>query len=234
MTNAKRQRRGEVLVGLIKFAPIIFAENQALRDCTMAKFWEFWIDVGGTFTDCIAQAPDDRLLTCKTLSSGVTKGRVEFVTPHGFTDSTSQNAPPSFWKGFECRVLNAAGEVVYRAEVTEFAALRGGFDLGAVPEIVKAGMTYELQSSLEAPVLAMRWILGLTLDEPLPPVLVKLGTTRGTNALLERRAQERRSSPRGVFEMCFSSAIKIARDCSTWRSKNHRPCLSKSWKSQNA
>ncbi|MBW3543487.1 MAG: hypothetical protein KY476_24815, partial [Planctomycetes bacterium] len=32
--------------------------------------WEFWIDVGGTFTDCIGRSPDDELLTAKVLSSG--------------------------------------------------------------------------------------------------------------------------------------------------------------------
>ncbi len=38
--------------------------------------WEFWIDVGGTFTDCLARAPDGRVLTRKVLSSGVTKGTI--------------------------------------------------------------------------------------------------------------------------------------------------------------
>jgi len=43
------------------------------------KPWEFWIDVGGTFTDCIARAPDDRLAECKVLSSGVTKRQIAEV-----------------------------------------------------------------------------------------------------------------------------------------------------------
>ena len=38
--------------------------------------WEFWIDVGGTFTDCMARSPDKRTLRHKVLSSGVVKGRV--------------------------------------------------------------------------------------------------------------------------------------------------------------
>ena len=41
--------------------------------------WEFWIDVGGTFTDCIARSPDDELITVKILSSGITKGQVESI-----------------------------------------------------------------------------------------------------------------------------------------------------------
>ncbi len=40
---------------------------------------------------------------------------------------------------------------------------------------------------MEAPVLATRILLGIPLSEPLPPLDVRLGTTRGTNALLTRR-----------------------------------------------
>ena len=33
------------------------------------RAWSFWIDRGGTFTDCIGRAPDGRLVSCKLLSS---------------------------------------------------------------------------------------------------------------------------------------------------------------------
>ncbi len=46
---------------------------------------------------------------------------------------------------------------------------------------------YELASGEEAPILAIRTALGLRLDQAIPPVVVRLGTTRGTNALLTRR-----------------------------------------------
>ena len=38
--------------------------------------WEFWIDVGGTFTDSFARAPDGRMTHYKILSSGTVKGAV--------------------------------------------------------------------------------------------------------------------------------------------------------------
>ncbi len=38
--------------------------------------WEFWIDVGGTFTDTLARAPDGHTQRLKLLSSGVVKGQV--------------------------------------------------------------------------------------------------------------------------------------------------------------
>jgi 5-oxoprolinase (ATP-hydrolysing) len=48
-------------------------------------------------------------------------------------------------------------------------------------------MAYELVSGEEAPLLAIRYLLGLGLGEPFPALSVRLGTTRGTNALLTRR-----------------------------------------------
>ena len=53
-------------------------------------------------------------------------------------------------------------------------------------EVVTAGDDLELHSGEEAPVLAARWVTGVPLDRPLPPLAVRLASTRGTNALLER------------------------------------------------
>lgn len=154
----------------------------------MANLWEFWIDVGGTFTDCIGHAPDGQLHTVKTLSSGVTKGGISSLMTDGFQDQSATHLPDNFWRGFECRILDSQGNVVHEGKVTAFDAASGVFQLdAALADVVQPGMVYELQSHEEAPVLAIRRILGLKLDDPMPPILVKLGTTRGTNALLERR-----------------------------------------------
>ena len=48
------------------------------------------------------------------------------------------------------------------------------------------GDIVEIDCRLEAPVLATRLALGIPLLRPLPPIAVRLGTTRGTNALLTR------------------------------------------------
>ena len=55
------------------------------------------------------------------------------------------------------------------------------------PPAVEPGTRYELASGEEAPIVAIRRLLELKLSDPIPPVSVKLGTTRGTNALLTRR-----------------------------------------------
>ncbi|HEY2252966.1 MAG TPA: hydantoinase/oxoprolinase family protein, partial [Planctomycetaceae bacterium] len=183
------------------------------------KPWEFWIDVGGTFTDCIARSPDDRLIECKVLSSGVTRRRIgEVLGPVRFCedlarldgnrrDSTRRD-PPSrdpllsnkpirdaairdpidFWLGYELRFLDALGQPFFTSRIVAFDARTGAFTTAALlPESVEAGLSFELAAGEESPILAIRTVLGLRLDEPIPPVSVRLGTTRGTNALLTRR-----------------------------------------------
>lgn len=48
------------------------------------------------------------------------------------------------------------------------------------------GAIIEIDCQLEAPVLATHLISGIPIDASLPNVTVRLGTTRGTNALLTR------------------------------------------------
>lgn len=57
---------------------------------------------------------------------------------------------------------------------------------GPVQGAVSAGDRGTLDAGLEAPVLAARLLLAKPLDEPLPKLQARLGTTRGTNALLTR------------------------------------------------
>ncbi|MFQ5731783.1 MAG: hydantoinase B/oxoprolinase family protein [Planctomycetaceae bacterium] len=150
--------------------------------------WEFWIDVGGTFTDCIARSPQGRLVTRKVLSSGVTKGRVSGVgNSRRVVDESRAGDPDGFWIGYRIEFIESGGSVIATTSVREFDGRSGTFEIDAVTADIPAGTAYELSSGEEAPILAVRTVLGLRLDEPIPPVTVKLGTTRGTNALLERK-----------------------------------------------
>ena len=149
--------------------------------------WQFAIDVGGTFTDCVGIAPDGRVLTFKTLSSGRTKGTIERVFDRQIVEDPRRTRDPEgFWNGARLFVEGgpAAGIVI-----DDFHAGGGRLRLSErLPELATAsGTPYEIVTGDEAPVLGIRHLLGLRSGDPFPPCEVKLGTTRGTNALLERK-----------------------------------------------
>jgi 5-oxoprolinase (ATP-hydrolysing) len=147
--------------------------------------WEFWIDVGGTFTDCLARSPGGSLRTLKVLSSGVTKGLIGHAEGQAIFDPARSGDSVDFWAGYELRLLASEGAIVERRSVTASDAA-GRITLSAPLRGALCGVRYELASGEEAPILAIRTALGLRLGDPIPPVVVRLGTTRGTNALLTR------------------------------------------------
>ncbi len=151
---------------------------------------DFWIDVGGTFTDCVARATDDSLHTHKLLSTGVYQGCLgSGPTRAHFCDPQRTGNPPEFFAGWRMRMFAPGqAEPVDEAEVAAFDAAGGRFTFNH-PLTVQpaAGWRYELRCDDEAPVIGIRWLLGKRLNEPVGPIRVRLGTTRGTNALLERR-----------------------------------------------
>ena len=152
-------------------------------------FWEFWIDVGGTFTDCIARTPSGELRPIKVLSSGVTKGQAaEVQGTNRVVDPLRRADPDDFWLGYEIRFFDESGQPLLTSQVAAFHRRLGVLEVATLlPSSIVAGTRYELSASEEAPILAIRTALGLRRDQPIPPVTVRLGTTRGTNALLTRR-----------------------------------------------
>ena len=153
------------------------------------NLWEFWIDVGGTFTDCLARGPGGEFRTGKVLSSGITKGRIHALPDRtAIADPLRRNDPDDFWTGAQCSIFDDQGQLVQSLEVAHFHANRQSLQFRRELEGgIQPGMRYELKTSEEAPIVAIRTILGLPIRQPIPPVRVRLGTTRGTNALLTRR-----------------------------------------------
>jgi len=151
--------------------------------------WEFWIDVGGTFTDSFGRAPDGSVRSYKVLSSGVVKGAAAAgSTSTTIVDPGRAQDPEGIWTGFRLRVLDAAGMSRFETRVAAFKATTGMLALATpLPFAPLPGDRYELSCEAEAPIVAIRYLLGVPLADPLPPVTVRLGTTRGTNALITRR-----------------------------------------------
>ena len=170
--------------------------------------WEFWIDVGGTFTDCLARTPEDRIVTCKVLSSGVTKGVIsEALAFDRFRDPRRQGEPADFWVGCTLTLLDSAGQPRFTSPVTTFNPQDGLLRTAThLPSDLEPGTAYELTTGEEAPILAIRTLLRLPRREAIPPVSVRLGTTRGTNALLTRRG----ARTGFVTTKGFADILKIA------------------------
>ncbi|MGL5096233.1 MAG: hydantoinase/oxoprolinase family protein, partial [Planctomycetia bacterium] len=153
--------------------------------------WEFWMDVGGTFTDCLARGPDGTLRTHKLLSSGVYRGRLAAGSTRSVLKTTDRAGDPfGFFVGFQVVLLDAAGAPLGggTAEVASFDPAAGAMELKTPLGVDPApGRLYELSCGGEAPVVGVRWLLGRPLNQSVGAVRIRLGTTRGTNALLERR-----------------------------------------------
>jgi 5-oxoprolinase (ATP-hydrolysing) len=143
-----------------------------------------WIDTGGTFTDCIARDPAGELRRCKVLSSGALRDRVAEVDGDQIRLSGGSALPDHFLTGMELGLLGDDRGV----EILEHDASAGVVRVaGRFSGSLQPGTPVELRSGEEAPLLAARLITGTPFGADLPPVAMRLATTRGTNALLTRR-----------------------------------------------
>jgi len=150
--------------------------------------WQFWIDVGGTFTDCVARNPRGGIEVAKVLSSSVVKGRVGDESSAGvIVDPDLLRSKDDFFRGFTVRLLDAGGASIETREVARHDSAHHAIEPDRPFTKHEAAVGYELASPEEAPILCMRQLIDLRLDEPIGPVELRLGTTRGTNALLERK-----------------------------------------------
>ncbi|MCM2371436.1 hydantoinase B/oxoprolinase family protein [Aporhodopirellula aestuarii] len=162
---------------------------------------EVWADIGGTFTDCLVtrhhphEAPQQD--TFKVLSSGlVTVDLADVVAPRELiVRMPGSLVREDFWIGARLVGVDETSlGVVQRCHVDRTV---GEPSEGVAVELTLdrdhrigtervAGLRLTLDAGLEAPVLATRLLLGRGLRDPLPNLQVRLGTTRGTNALLTR------------------------------------------------
>ena len=146
--------------------------------------WSFFIDTGGTFTDCLAHDPDGNLHRAKVLSRGSLSAQVLEIEPGGSLLLTgSPDWPESFPLGF-CLQSGKDQSPIY---VMGWEPSKARLILDAqVPDQIVPGSAIELLSGEEAPVLGQRLILsraGISPDEVTS--VMRLATTRCTNALLE-------------------------------------------------
>ncbi len=148
-----------------------------------ARPWRIRVDTGGTFTDCLAVAPNGAVRRAKVLSTGALRGAVrERLDARHLAVEQRWGACDDLAKGFSFAALGTepvATVIAFDAEASVLA-----FD---APVLVEPGMRFEVRGAEEAPLLAARLVTATPAGRDLPPIEMRLATTRGTNALLERR-----------------------------------------------
>ncbi len=147
-------------------------------------FWHIWVDTGGTFTDCIAVSPSGKWQRIKVLSSSCLRGCLEArLAPTMWRFAHRWPIQTDIFRGYRLRLPGRAGAEVGVRRV-DFAERLIETD---APIEAEAPCTFELTADEEAPVLAARLATATPLDGRFPPLRMRLGTTRGTNALLEKK-----------------------------------------------
>jgi len=148
--------------------------------------WRIAVDTGGTFTDCLAVAPDGSERSAKVLTSAALRGSVRAqVDERTLLIEPPVGCPADVLPGLGVRPLGAEHAGV---PVADFDPDCGRLHLTrALPWRARPGQPIELASTEAAPLLAARIVSGTAHGSPLPPLELRLATTLGTNALLERR-----------------------------------------------
>src|SRR5262245_17039264 len=92
--------------------------------------WEFWIDVGGTFTDSFARTPAGTLAHYKLLSSGVIKGAVaQGSSRTRIVDPARAADPDQIWSAFRFRLFDDRGAVEFETTVARFSRAAAALEL---------------------------------------------------------------------------------------------------------
>ncbi|WP_090151833.1 hydantoinase B/oxoprolinase family protein [Dyadobacter soli] len=150
---------------------------------TPANTWQIWIDTGGTFTDCLAIDPAGNKSRIKVLSSSCLRGRITAkLAAYTYHFEASWPYDGVLFKDYTFKLHgnDAQSRIKHIDRQTHSITLTD--DLAFT-----APVDFEITTGEEAPILAARLLTQTPLDQPLPPIAMRLGTTKGTNALLERK-----------------------------------------------
>lgn len=145
------------------------------------RVWRIAADTGGTFTDAIGIDPNGQRHRAKVLSSGELRVTIVGIKGSRWMISGGPSTPRGFLVG--ATVSDPRGDL---GKVLDDELAAGWIEVAANRE-PQLSTSLTLATGEEAPVLAARMITKTAAGGVLPPIELRLGTTRGTNALLERK-----------------------------------------------
>ncbi len=150
--------------------------------------WQIRIDTGGTFTDCLAISPSGELKRTKVLSSSFLRGRIlEQTAPKTYRIATNWSFDSALVTGYAFRMVGDRTFVKIADIHADILVLENDLPLSGTNTDADNLHDFEITTHEEAPVLATRIVTETLLSGSFPPLTMRLGTTKGTNALLERK-----------------------------------------------
>ena len=152
----------------------------------MTKSFQISIDTGGTFTDCIATDNFGAEYRCKILSNSTIRGEVvEHISETKFKVKQSWFLRKDILNNYDFLFLDNS----FSAKVIAFDIQNSILELdNSIPQSCKNQIfSFALTTNEEAPVLGARLITETALSENFPPIAMRIGSTKGTNALLEMK-----------------------------------------------
>ena len=145
------------------------------------------IDTGGTFTDCICEDYLGNIKRLKILSKSVIRGKiVEQISPVALKIVENWHFQTDFFENFFFSILDGNHQI-FKIEkfdiINKIIFLKEPILLNNTqPE-----HSFEIFTDEEVPVFASRLLTQTPLNQAFPKIELKLGSTKGTNALLENK-----------------------------------------------
>lgn len=142
------------------------------------------MDTGGTFTDCIARNPTGELIRSKVLSSSCLRGRLlQQADSNTFHFRHNWRIQTDIFQGYDF-YLSGSPTACAKIQFIDFQTniLKLDTDVNCPTDT-----DFEITAHEEAPILAARLATQTPLHRSLPPLTLRLGSTKGTNALLEKK-----------------------------------------------
>ena len=136
--------------------------------------WQIRIDVGGTFSDGWALTPSGSQIRCKVLSSGILRASVVAIEDGWLVCERPLSDHDQGLEGFSVDGALITESVPNLGKIK----VEGQFQLGQI---------IELLSGEDASVVTARLLTGTAPGSDFPRADLRVATTRGTNALLERK-----------------------------------------------
>jgi 5-oxoprolinase (ATP-hydrolysing) len=152
----------------------------------MTKSFQISVDTGGTFTDCIANDNFGVEYRCKILSNSSLRGEIiEQISDTKFKIKQSWFLRKDILKNYDFLLLDKP----FFAKVIAFEVENSILEIDKnIPQISdNESLSFSLTTNEEAPVLVARLITETALYEEFPPISMRIGSTKGTNALLEMK-----------------------------------------------